>query len=1032
MPSQKHSSEAAIGAILCRSVRAAVPLCLLWFALASSGAAADVLLPTPAPGPVDFERDVRPLFAERCYTCHGGEKQKGGLRLDRKAEALAGGDSGKVIVPGQSAESLLIKNVAGLDPDNIMPPKGKGEPLTKTQIALLRAWIDAGAPWPAEALTAAKSTHWSFQRPNRPGLPQIKNRGWIRNPIDHFILARLESEGIGPSPEADRATLIRRVSLDLIGLPPKPEEVDAFVHDANPEAYEAVVDKLLSSPHFGERWGRHWLDLARYADSDGYEKDGIRPYAYLYRDWVIKAINDDLPFDQFTIEQLAGDLIPDATLEQKKATGFHRQTHTNKEGGVDQEEFRCKATVDRVNTTATVWLGLTVGCAECHTHKYDPITQREFYQLYAFFNNVNEKDLPAPRAVELAAYEREKSQWQTEHAKLKERLEKHLAKDFSEQQSKWENVLTQQHTHWVTLRPATAESGQGATLAIGEEGIISASGKTPATDTYTIEVSDPSANISGFKLEVLAAEKGPGRAANGNFVLSEFRVKLVNAKGESTAHALTNALADSAQPEHPAGNAIDGNTSTGWSVPPGRGQGQTAIFETVQPASGEGKLVFSLVQQYGSEHTIAKFRLLATTSAPPFTLAPIAIAKLLRVESSLRTEEERRDLARFYREEIDPQTVEIKKRLAAHVRKEPKYPATAAAVLLKSEKPRATHVHIRGDFLRKGDEVRPATLAVLHPLNARQDSPDRLDLAHWLFAPENPLTSRVSVNHAWKHLFGRGLVATVDDFGARGEKPSHPELLDWLATEFPRLGWSRKGLIRLIVTSSTYRQASQARPELAERDPNNILLGRQSRLRFEAEAIRDAHLAVSGLLNPEIGGPSVRPPLPADVTSVAYANQIRWKNSEGPDKYRRGLYTFFQRTVPYPMLMTFDAPDSNVACTRRERSNTPLQALTLLNDPVFFECAQATGRSVAALAESDTKEKVRQLFTRCLSRPPTQGELDRLAHFHEVQSRLVKASPFSARALTGMKEIDEANFEAATFVALARTLMNLDEFVTRE
>jgi hypothetical protein len=353
-------------------------------------------------------------------------------------------------------------------------------------------------------------------------------------------------------------------------------------------------------------------------------------------------------------------------------------------------------------------------------------------------------------------------------------------------------------------------------------------------------------------------------------------------------------------------------------------------------------------------------------------------------------------------------------------------------VLQENEMRRNTHIHVRGDFLRKGDEVRPATLSVLHPLQNGKEMLDRLDLGGWLFDLENPLTSRVTVNHAWKHLFGRGLVATVDDFGTRGDKPTHPELLDWIATEFPRLGWSRKALIRLIVTSSTYRQASEVRPELVERDPNNLLLARQNRLRLEAEVIRDAHLAVAGLLNAEVGGPSVRPPLPADVTSVAYANQIKWKNSEGGDKYRRGLYTFFQRTVPYPMFMTFDAPDSNVACTRRERSNTPLQALTLLNDPVFFECAQALGRDVAALPDSDAKEKVRQLFVRCLSRAPTQAELDRLAHFHEVQSRLVKNSPASARALTGMEEVNSTNFEAATFVALARTLMNLDEFVTRE
>lgn len=996
-------------------------------------AAAESVLPPPASRAVDFKREVQPLFAERCYSCHGVDKQKGGLRLDRKMDALTGGDSGKVIAPGKSAESLLIQNVAGLDPDNLMPPKGKGEPLTKEQIAVLRAWIDAGAPWPDELVAAEKSKHWAFQRPIRPALPSVANQSWIRNSIDHFILARLESEKIAPSPEADRATLIRRLSLDLVGLPPKPEQVKAFVNDPDPKAYEALVDQLLSSPHFGERWARHWLDLARYADSDGYEKDGVRPYAYLYRDWVIEAINGDMPFDQFTIEQLAGDLLPNATLEQRKATGFHRQTLTNKEGGVDQEEFRCKATVDRVNTTATVWLGLTVGCAECHTHKYDPITQREYYQLYAFFNNVAEKDIEAPRRVELASYERAKERWSRDHEQLKAQLNKHLAGDFGPQLIKWESGLREQSLSWHVLKPETAGSLSGATLTIGEDAVISSSGKSPPTDTYTLEIETALTNVTGFRLEVFDdpdLDKGPGRATNGNFVVSEFTAKIVNAKGESKSVLLTNATADAEQKEHPPGNAIDANTSTGWSVPAQRERDQAAAFETAQPIDIDGKLVFTIVQQYGREHTLSRFRIGATTSAPPFALMPGDIAKVLGVAAADRSDEQQDKVARFYREEIDRDTVALKRRISAHARQEPKYPETKAAVLV--EKERKTHIHVRGDFLRPGDEVQPATLAVLHPFQKRGQAADRLDLARWLFDSENPLTSRVAVNHVWKHFFGRGLVATVDDFGTRGEKPSHPELLDWLATELPRFNWSRKALIRLIVTSATYRQASQLRPELAERDPSNLLLARQNRLRLEAEIIRDAHLAVSGLLNPEMGGPSVRPPLPADITSIAYANQIKWKNSEGPDKYRRGLYTFFQRTVPYPMMMTFDGPDSNVACTRRERSNTPLQALTLLNDPVFFECAQALGRDIAALPESDTKEKVRQLFTRCLSRAPSQAELDRLAHFHEVQSRLVKNSPASARALTGMKDVDAENFEAATFVALARTSLNLDEFVTRE
>ncbi len=979
---------------------------------------------------VDFKRDIQPIFAEKCYSCHGTEKQKGGLRLDRRKDALQGGDSGKVILPGKPGDSILIRNVSGVDPNNVMPPKGKAEPVTENQLALLRAWIEAGAPWPDDTLAATSTNaHWAFHKPARPALP--KSAG---HPIDALVRARLEPEKISPAPEADRATLIRRLSLDLLGLPPKRDDVDQFLGDTDPRAYEKLVDRLLASPHFGERWARHWLDLARYADSDGYEKDGVRPYAYLYRDWVIDAINRDLPFDQFTIEQLAGDLLPDATLEQKVATGFHRQTLTNKEGGIDAEEFRCKATADRVNTTATVWLGLTVACAECHTHKYDPITQREYYQFYAFFNNASEQDVPAPRRAELETYQRDKALWEKKRADLNQRLEQRRGHDLSNALKAWETTLVRPKVDWRALEPLSADAREGTTLSFSNETIV-ASGKSPATETYEVEFHTGLTNITGFRLEVidpLDEKKGPGRAENGNFVLSEFKARLINARGESTNVVLTNAVADASQPEHPVGNAIDGSSGTGWSVSPQKSRGHVAIFETHHPLNVEGKLAFSLSQQHGKAHTIGQFRILATASAPPFAVDVLAetISHALATPAGQRTPDQTKELTEFYRDQVDPETLDLKKQIAAHARTRPTESPTKAAIFV--EENRETHIHVRGDFLRKGDAVAPGTLAVLHPLQARGAKPDRLDLARWLFDPANPLTARVAVNHVWKHLFGRGLVTTVDDFGTRGDKPSHPELLDWLATEFARLGWTRKELIKLIVTSATYRQSSQVRPELSQRDPLNILLARQNRLRLEAEVIRDCHLTVSGLLNAEIGGPSVRPPLPSDLTSIAYANQIRWKNSEGMDRYRRGLYTFFQRTVPYPMLMTFDAPDSNVACTRRERSNTPLQALTLLNDPVFFECGQALGRRVGGLSEAGTKEKVRRVFMMVLSRAPTQAEMDRLVEFHEVQTRLLKEKPESVKALIGAEEADADGVETATWVALARTLMNLDEFVTRE
>jgi hypothetical protein len=684
---------------------------------------------------------------------------------------------------------------------------------------------------------------------------------WVRNTIDRFVLSRLEREGLEPSPEAGRATLIRRLSFDLTGLPPSPEAVKAFVEDRSRDAYERVVDRLLGSPQFGERWGRHWLDLARYADSDGYEKDGVRPYAYLYRDWVINALNDDMPFDRFTLEQLAGDLLPGAGRAEQTATGFHRQTLTNKEGGVDQEEYRCKAVVDRVSTTGAVWLGLTVGCAECHSHKYDPVSQREFYELYAFFNNASEREVPAPRPAELADYENRKARWEAAREKLGHEIAARAKVDQTAAQLKWEESLQRTPAWWTTPDP---------------------------------------------------------------------------------------------------------------------------------------------------------------------------VADALNTPASDRTEDQRASLAKYYREDVDPEIVRLKKARAAQAKKEPKFPETKAAVLLEEAKPRETHIHIRGDFLRKGDAVKPGVLSVLHAFKPRGDRPDRVDLANWLMDPANPLTARVTVNRMWRHLFGRGLTPTVDDFGTRGEKPSHPELLDWLATEFRRLGWSRKAMIKTMVTSAAYRQSSEFRTELLERDPGNVLIARQGRFRLEAENVRDACLSVSGLLNPAIGGPSVRPPLPADIAAIGYANSVKWKESEGADRYRRGLYIFFQRTVPYPMLTTFDAPDSNVTCTRREQSNTPLQALTLLNDPVFFECAQALGRKLAADGAGDDRAQIRRGFQICLGRDPTGEERRRLESFLRVQRQLLESNGTNAVAIAGGGPSPDASVNAALAVTLARTLMNLDEFVTRE
>jgi mono/diheme cytochrome c family protein len=813
------------------------------------------LMALPSAQAVDYARDVAPIFSTHCLKCHGPEKQKSGYRLDQKAVALRGGDSGDAaIVISNSFASAIVQRITTTNEDEMMPPKG--ERLSSNEVATIRAWIDAGASWPAthNIEHPIASAHWSFQPFQRPELPRIKDLNWIRTPIDHFVLARLERERIKPSPEADRATLIRRLHLDLIGLPPTPKQVDAFVNDRQADAYERLVESLLASPHFGERWGRHWLDLARYADSAGYQIDRVRPGAYYYRDWVINSFNRDQPFDQFTIEQLAGDLLPGATMEQKIATGFHRMTLSNFEDGVDKKEFECRAKVDRVATTGTTWLGLTVGCAECHSHKFDPISQREFYQLYAFFDAAEELDVTVPNPIERGRIEQTR--------KLRE-LEK------------------------VRLEMARAEY---------------------------IRVQLPRKQIEW--------ERSVNRAA------------LTNSVGEILA------------------------------VVPGK-----------------------------------------------------------------RSAAQKRELAKFYRE-MDPGLAELTAKWRALRREMAQYREEQVLLLATRTNVPTTRVHLRGDFLALGEEVQPAVLALgkseIPNLKCRIDQSlvtstaankevraDRLSLARWIVAPENPLTARVAVNRIWLHLFGRGIVNTPEDFGTRGEPPSHPELLDWLASEFQRVGWSRKQIIRLIVTSATYRQSSRVRPELLERDAQNVLLARQSRFRVESEIVRDLFLSASGLLNEEIGGPGIYPPIPDDVKAAGYGVGGQWIETQGAEKYRRGLYIVNRRTVPYPIAMTFDQANPSECTARRERSNTPLQPLALLNNPVFAECSDALAKRIES-ARGDVKDKLSFGFETCLSREPSRAELKRLGWLWREERQNAKAT------------------EAQAWRAVADVLLNLDEFVTRE
>ncbi|MCC6794921.1 MAG: PSD1 domain-containing protein [Candidatus Hydrogenedentes bacterium] len=992
-----------------------------------------------APPSIDFAKDVKPIFAERCYSCHGPEKQKNGLRLDARDAAFGGGDSGKVISAGDPDGSLLIKLVTGGDEKRIMPPQG--DRLTDAQIAILKAWVQQGAVWPDDHAGDAviNIDHWAFKAPQRPATPAVNDAAWVRNPIDAFVLSQLEALNLKPSPEADRATLIRRLHFDITGIPPAPDEVDAFVNDASPYAYEALVNRLLSSPHFGERWGRYWLDMARYADSDGYEKDTGRPYAYRYRDWVIDALNRDLPYDQFVTEQLAGDLMPNAPADAVLATGFHRNTLTNREGGIDPEEDRCKQNVDRTNTTATIFLGLTMGCAQCHTHKYDPITQKEYYQFFGFFNTALEKDVPAPTGGELIAYKEAKARFDVQRAELQKAVDAYRAQ-LAETLPQWESTISVPEHGWNVLPPMSFASAAGSTYKQLEDQSILLTGDAPLHDKYTFVTRIKDLGVKSFRIETMTdpslAKTGPGRANNGNFVLTEVSVFVApwsNPLNQKQI-GLKNAKAEFAQQGMEAALAIDGNSDTGWAIfrDSETNKPNVLTFETTEDVgTPDGSIVTVVIEQkYGRSHTVGRFRVSASQLPADTIQYSDAVYQALKTPADQRNDAQKNAILDFYANQ-DAKMKELRAPLEGLMKAEPKPPATLAQTVIQNPNPPNTYVHIRGDFLQKGEEVTLGTPAVLNPFRARSDKPDRLDLAKWIMDPVNPLTSRVQANRLWQFMFGRGLVGTPEDFGVRGEKPTNPQLLDWLATELMARGWSTKEMIRVITSSATYRQASIDRPDLRDIDPENKLFARQNRYHVEAELVRDATLAASGLLYTPIGGPSIRPQQAKGIAELAYAGSVTWSESPAPEKYRRGLYIFFQRTTPYPMLMTFDCPDSNVAVARRARSNTPLQALTLLNDPVFFECAQALGKRTIDNAPADERERVRYAFRSCMGRQPSDQELDRLQQFMADQRTAFSANQESAIAFASNTAENE-KVESATYTALARVLMNLDEFTTRE
>jgi hypothetical protein len=1137
-------------------------------------------LPAAEP-PVDFNRDIRPLLSNKCFRCHGpdAKQRKADLRLDQREVAI---DDLGVIAPGDPDGSELLSRLAA-GPDERMPPPDSGLTLTEGEIELLRQWIKEGAVY---------AGHWAYLAPVRPELPEVSNPSWIRSSLDHFVLARLDREKLAPTDEADRYTLARRLALDLTGLPLPIDQVDQFVNDKSPDAYEKLVDQLLDSDRYGERWTAMWLDLARYADSAGYADDPPRTI-WLYRDWVIGAFNDNLPFDQFTVEQIAGDLIPESTDWQRVATAFHRNTLTNSEGGTNDEEFRNVAIVDRVNTTMQVWMGTTIRCAQCHDHKYDPVSQEEFFRFFAFFNqseDADRRDESPLLTVMTESQKQEKSELEDQVAELTKRLSP-SEEDLAARLKEWSELASRDFS-WQTLVPRQAESSGGTTLMVNDDGSIVASGDRPETETYVLDVEVPLSGITGLRLEALPDEslpaKGPGRSDGGNFVLSELRLvdhsdarprrmgqfvrldlagegKMIhvaeievlqdgtniardgkatqsstgfggpperaidgNTDGNYAANSVTHTniekdpwievdlggsfpidqlriwnrtdsklqsrldgfvlsilnenrelvwketyakapereleadltgavtllFADASADAEQAGDgktepvegwvaraAIDGDEKTkqaGWAVGGFIGSASQAFFQLKDPVGVEGavtKLKITLVQNYGEKHSLGRFRISATTAEGAVKLVPGTISGLLDRSLDELDADSRQLLVDYYNEVVPPPK-EVVDKIAALKKQVAGMKGATVPVMkeLPVDKQRTTNIQIRGNFLAKEKEVSQGVPDVFHgfpegaPLN-------RLGVAQWLVSRDNPLTARVVVNRYWEQLFGIGLVATSEEFGTQGSLPSHPQLLDFLAVELMENQWNVKGLLKTIVMSATYRQSSRVKRDLVERDPDNRLLARGPRFRLSAEMIRDQALAVSGLLSDKMYGPSVQPPRPNLGLKAAFGGSTDWQTSPGEDRYRRGLYTSWRRSIPYPSMAAFDAPSRNVCTIRRGRTNTPLQALVTLNDPVYVEAAQELARQVIAHSAGDLADQVEFGFRRSVGRPPTKKEKQRLAELYaqlhtryaaDKELAMQMATSFAGPAPEGSDLV-----ALASWTVISNVLLNLDETLSK-
>ena len=1022
--------------------------------------------------PVDYNRQIRPLLANNCLACHGSDaaERKATLRLDMRESAIGKAESGELsIVPGKPEASELISRINSTDNDLRMPPPETKKKLTDAEKELLKQWIAEGAKY---------QTHWAFSAPKKPALPDVKDKSWPRGEIDFFISARLDASGLKPSREAEKTTLIRRATLDLTGLPPTIAEVDAFLADASPDAYERLIDRLLASPFHGERMAVDWLDASRFADTHGYHIDSGRDMTR-WREYVIESFNRGLPYDQFTVEQLAGDLLPETNdpadnLRRKIASGFNRNNMINFEGGAIPQEYLNAYIVDRVNTTGTVFLGLTLGCVQCHDHKFDPLTQKDFYSLYAFFNTLPENGLDGSKgnaAPLMKAPRPGQDQLIAAIASSIADLEKRLVSPLPEvdaAQVKWEaSALEDAKNAWQFGEVSEVVSKGGATIKKMPDGSYLAEGKNPDKETYEIRLllRPERKQVTALRLEALPDDslpmKGAGRSANGNIVMTGIKIALrTDAKGDGEWLNLPikAAEADFSQKEYQIGGVLTDNPADGWGIYPEVGKAHQAMFTLTEPLAlgspREIKVTLDFQSQF-SQHQIGRFRLaVASVAKPQLTdVLPAEVATALSVAADKRTDAQAAAVKKHYREKVSPEFEKLNEQMARFKKEREDLEKNVPTVMVMQDmpKPRETFVLVRGAYDKPGDKVTPNVPSFLPPL-PEGATHNRLALAKWLIDPQHPLMSRVTVNRYWQMFFGMGLVKTSEDFGTQGELPTHPDLLDWLATDFmggtPTAlrgredGWDVKRHIRRIVTCSTYRQSSVITPDLKARDPENRLLARGPRHRLQAEFIRDEALVLGGLLNRKIGGNSVSPYQPAGIWEelASRSDGKNWtaqeySQSHGEDLYRRTMYTYWKRTAPPPSLMTFDAPDRETCNVRRARTNTPLQALVLMNDPTYVEANRKFAERIIKEGGTSIEERLKFAFRSTLARAPSPAEFAVLRGIYEKQLARFKASPEAAKKLLSVGEasrdesLDVA--ELAAWSIVASSLMNLDETLTK-